>query len=248
MSVHCRSKQTQFGIRQSTLQETGSTVCEVFVKNPVLMYSFSEVQYLGVHLYRSSGWECVFKWVCTSICLHTSVWKSPSDESGVLAEDESQFLLCSSMRSFCSPGTMDSSGVMVLKPSQELWISGVDLSWWRGRTKKRAVEVSCGWEGHTKLEKDTQPQLELCPPSKILNKSPELFSDMNYGKWQVAVHTWRAQQEHFWSIQVGGGALEHLLAHRISSGDFHAVFSHGFTFSGNVNWGLTENVPEKCLD
>ncbi|TNN88057.1 hypothetical protein EYF80_001638 [Liparis tanakae] len=33
-----------------------------------------------------------------------------------------------SIRSFCSPGTMDSSGVMVLKLSQELWSSGVDLS------------------------------------------------------------------------------------------------------------------------
>lgn len=74
------------------------------------------------------GRACLFQWVCTSACLHTSVWKSPSDESGVLAEDESQFLLCSSIRSFCSPGTMDSSGVMVLKLSQELWSSGVDLS------------------------------------------------------------------------------------------------------------------------
>ncbi|KAG7245126.1 hypothetical protein INR49_023692, partial [Caranx melampygus] len=54
----------------------------------------------------------------------SEVWKSPSDESGVLAEEESQFLLCSSIRSFCSPGTMDSSGVMVLKLSQELWSSG----------------------------------------------------------------------------------------------------------------------------
>lgn len=63
------------------------------------------------------------------LCLYTSVWKSPSDESGVLAEEESQFLLCSSMRSFCSPGTMDSSGVMFLKLSQELWPSGFDLSW-----------------------------------------------------------------------------------------------------------------------
>lgn len=68
-----------------------------------------------------------------TVRLHTSVWKSPSDESGVLAEEESQFLLCSSMRSFCSPGTMDSSGVMFLKLSQELWPSGFDLSWWRRR-------------------------------------------------------------------------------------------------------------------
>lgn len=46
----------------------------------------------------------------------------------MLAEEESQFLLCSSIRSFCSPGTMDSSGVMFLKLSQELWSSGFDLS------------------------------------------------------------------------------------------------------------------------
>lgn len=92
------------------------------------------------------------------VCLHTSVWKSPSDESGVLAEEESQFLLCSSMRSFCSPGTMDSSGVMFLKLSQELWPSGFDLSWWRrrrrdkeGRERKKnrqayeVKEAAVGW-------------------------------------------------------------------------------------------------------
>lgn len=75
----------------------------------------------------------------TSACLHTSVWKSPSDESGVLAEEESQFLLCSSIRSFCSPGTMDSSGVMVLKLSQELCSSGVDLSWLEREEKRRCL-------------------------------------------------------------------------------------------------------------
>lgn len=105
-------------------------MCEIFAKkkNHVVRYSFFGS---SVSLCASvSGHEHVFFQVSVymSACLHTSVWKSPSDESGVLAEEESQFLLCSSIRSFCSPGTMDSSGVMVLKLSQELWSSGVDLS------------------------------------------------------------------------------------------------------------------------
>ena len=133
MSVLFSSKQIQYGIQQSTLQETGSSVCEIFAENHLC---------ITLQRFSISVCLCVSTWACLYLSewrlrLHTSVWKSPSDESGVLAEDESQFLLCSSIRSFCSPGTIDSSGVMVLKLSQELWSSGVDLSWWRRRTRKR---------------------------------------------------------------------------------------------------------------
>lgn len=107
------------------------------VRNHVPMYSFFFFfqSFLSAQA-RVCRSERVHARACVCVCLHTSVWKSPSDESGVLAEDESQFLLCSSNRSFCSPGTMDSSGVMVLKLSHELWSSGVDLSWWRRKDKE----------------------------------------------------------------------------------------------------------------
>lgn len=58
---------------------------------------------------------------------HTSVWKSPSDVSGVFAEEASQALLCSSTRSgFCPPD--DGSVVIVLKLSQDCGSSAVALS------------------------------------------------------------------------------------------------------------------------
>lgn len=84
-----------------------------------------------------------------SACLHTSVWKSPSDESGVFAEEESHVLLCNSRRSFCSPGTIDSSGVIVLKVSQELWSSGLDLSCWEkddnGKGSMLGKDITVVW-------------------------------------------------------------------------------------------------------
>ena len=147
MSVHRRSKQIQFGDPTEHIagdREQCECVCVVCLCVCICVWGLCQksctyvshlrgsvslcasVPYLGMR-------ACVFSSVCASVRLHTSVWKSPSDESGVLAEEESQFLLCSSIRSFCSPGTMDSSGVMVLKLSQELWSSGVDLSWWRRR-------------------------------------------------------------------------------------------------------------------
>lgn len=65
-------------------------------------------------------------WVC--VFLHTSVWKSPSDVSGVLTEDVSQGLLRNSSLSLCSLEPHVCSGVMVLKLSQDRWSSVVDLS------------------------------------------------------------------------------------------------------------------------
>lgn len=114
MSARCGGKQIQYRIRRSTSVETGVRRVRNLCRNS-LMYSLSGVH--GGDAYQRAAEPP-----------HTSVWKSPSDESGVLAEEESQFLLCSSIRSFCSPGTMDSSGVMFLKLSQELWSSGFDLS------------------------------------------------------------------------------------------------------------------------
>lgn len=70
MSVHCSSKQIQYGIRQSTLQEMGSSVCEIFAEKS-LMYSFLEVQYLCVHLYLGMGRECIQVSACTRLCAFT---------------------------------------------------------------------------------------------------------------------------------------------------------------------------------
>lgn len=112
----------------------------------------------------------------TSQTPHTSVWKSPSDESGVLAEEESQFLLCSSIRSFCSPGTMDSSGVMFLKLSQELWSSGFDLSLMEKEGKENSC-IRCSpllmrnvtWMLH---KRGSFRWCTKCPRSGVLKPSP----------------------------------------------------------------------------
>lgn len=70
MSVRCSSKQIQYGIRRSTLQETGSRVYEILAnkskqnkkKNHVPMYSFSGIQCLCVHLGMNARvCVCVFE-------------------------------------------------------------------------------------------------------------------------------------------------------------------------------------------
>lgn len=137
VSACCGGKQIQYRIWRSTSVETGSGVCETFAEiHSCIAFEFIVAVCLGVSARLSVS-------SCTSVHPHTSVWKSPSDESGVLAEEESQFLLCSSIRSFCSPGTMDSSGVMFLKLSQELWSSGFDLSLMEKGGKENG-RVRCG--------------------------------------------------------------------------------------------------------
>lgn len=138
VSARCGGKQIQYRIWRSTSVETGSGVCETFaeIHSCVAFEEFIVAACLDVRARVSVSSR-------TSVRPHTSVWKSPSDESGVLAEEESQFLLCSSIRSFCSPGTMDSSGVMFLKLSQELWSSGFALSLMEKEGKKNG-RVRCG--------------------------------------------------------------------------------------------------------
>lgn len=55
MSVHCSSKQIQYGIRRSTLVETRSSVCEIFAENHLR---------IAFHKFSISVCLCILAWAC----------------------------------------------------------------------------------------------------------------------------------------------------------------------------------------